>query len=251
MTGSKDYDPGSAMLGGFTSSDGTIEFFNRINAILEPEFTVLDIGAGRGSWFHLEKSDYRKRLRTIKGKVREYICADIDEVVLTNPTSDRNLMIRDNRVPLEDESVDVIISDYVLEHVLDVAGFLNEISRLLKPGGYFCARTPHAMHYVSMFARLVRNTRHAGVLRLIQPSRRAEDVFPTAYRLNSLRRVQAAFHEWENFSYLHCSEPRYFFGSHLVYRIFLFLHALAPKPLTGNVFVFLRNGRPGLGRAQE
>ena len=250
MTATKDYDPGEAMLGGFTSSDGTIEFFNRINAILKPDFTVLDIGAGRGSWYHLETSEYRKKLRTIKGKVKEYVCADIDEVVLTNPTSDKNLMIRDNRVPLEDESVDIIISDYVLEHVIDVAGFMNEISRLLRPGGYFCARTPHGMHYVSVFARLVRNTRHASALRFIQPTRRPEDVFPTAYRLNSLRQVRAVFHDWENFSYLHCSEPRYFFGSRTIYRIFLFLHALAPKALTGNVFVFLRNERPA-GRAAQ
>jgi SAM-dependent methyltransferase len=247
MAASKNFSPGDGMPGGFASNDGTIEFFNRINALLQPDFTVLDIGAGRGSWYHLDECEYRKKLRTIKGKVKEYICADIDEVVLNNPTSDKNLIIRHNRVPLEDRSVDLILSDYVLEHILDVTTFKSEVSRLLKPGGYFCARTPHGMHYVSIFARLIRNSRHATALRLIQPKRDSSDVFPTAYKINSLRRVRNLFPGWLNYSYVHASEPQYFFGSPLVYRLFVFLHALLPKPVTGNIFIFLRNG-PGLPR---
>jgi SAM-dependent methyltransferase len=235
------FDPGDHMLGGFTSTDGTIEFYNRINAVLEPHFTVLDYGAGRGGWYS-EEHGYKRNLRTIKGKVARYICADIDEVVLTNPSSDENLLIRGNRVPLDDQSVDLIVCDFVLEHIVDVPAFKTEISRLLKPGGYFCARTPHSMHYVSLFARLIRNARHPKALRLIQPTRRSEDVFPTFYRLNSLRRVMATFRGWQNYSYLHSSEPRYFFGSRSVYRIFAVLHAVLPKPLSGTVFVFLRNG---------
>jgi len=228
------------MLGGFTSTDGTIEFFNRINAILEPGFTVLDFGAGRGSWY-FDEHGYKRKLRTVKGKVAKFICTDIDAVVLTNPTGDQNLVMQGMRVPLEDHSVDLILCDFVLEHILDVQGFKAEITRLLKPGGYFCARTPHSLHYVSLAARLVRNTRHARFLRIVQPSRQAEDVFPTAYRLNSLRRIRAVFHDWSDFSYLHSSEPRYFFGSRSVYRLFSMLHAILPKAVTGNVFVFLRN----------
>jgi SAM-dependent methyltransferase len=201
------YDPGTRMLGGFSSNDGTIAFFNRVNALLHPDFTVLDIGAGRGSWFYLDSSAYRRQLRTIKGKVKEYICADIDEVVLTNPTSDRNVVMRDARVPLADHSVDLIISDFVLEHVVDVAGFKGEITRLLKPGGHFCARTPHKAHYVSLFARLIRNGRHAALLPFLQPSRRAEDVFPTAYKINSLRQVKATFRDWENYTFIFSPEP--------------------------------------------
>jgi SAM-dependent methyltransferase len=241
MATRKKYDPGQGKVGGFCSNDGTIEFFNRINALLKADFTVLDIGAGRGSWYHLDGCEYRKNLRTIRGKVKEYICADIDEAVLENPTSDRNLVISKNRVPLEDRSVDLIVSDYVLEHVLDVGTFKEEISRLLKPGGYFCARTPHGLHYVSVFARLIRNSRHSKVLRFIQPERNARDVFPTAYKLNTLRRVHDLFPDWQNYSYLHASEPQYFFGSRPGYALFVFLHALLPKPLKGNVFIFLRN----------
>ena len=235
------FDPGAKSIGGFLSNDGTIEFCNRINALLKPGFTVLDLGAGRGSW-HEDTCEYRKELRRIKGKVKEYICADIDEAVLGNPTSDKNLLIRNNHVPLDDHSVDLIFCDYVLEHVVDVAGFKREIARLLKPGGYFCARTPHAMHYVSVFARLIKNPMHVRVLRFLQPRREAQDVFPTAYKLNSLRRVRNEFPDWLDYSYIHSSEPQYFFGSRALYRLFQAVHAVLPKSATGNLFIFLRNG---------
>jgi SAM-dependent methyltransferase len=240
MNRSANYDPDNDFLAGFTSTDGTIEFFGRVSALLKPSFTVLDLGAGRGAWFYTDQCEYRRSLRTIKGRVREFICADIHEVVLTNPTSDKNILIKDSRIPLEDSSVDLIVCDYVLEHVLDVNSLKNEISRLLKPNGYFCARTPHQLNYVCFFARIVSNVRHAKILSLLQPTRQPEDVFPTAYKLNSLRRIRRVFPGWGNYSYLFTSEPRYFFGLRFVYRVLQILHDHAPKLLTGNLFIFLR-----------
>ncbi|MDA3924611.1 MAG: hypothetical protein PF904_07930 [Kiritimatiellae bacterium] len=36
--------------GGFTDIDGTITFFNRVNALIKPSFVVLDVGCGRGAY---------------------------------------------------------------------------------------------------------------------------------------------------------------------------------------------------------
>jgi SAM-dependent methyltransferase len=240
MNRSAIYDPDNDFLGGFTNQDGTIEFFSRVNALLKPSFTVLDLGAGRGGWFYDDQCEYRKDLRTIKGKVSKYICSDVDEAVLSNPTGDRNVLIKDNRIPLEDASVDLVICDYVLEHVLEVSSLKSEISRLLKPNGYFCARTPHRFNYVSFFARLIDNTQHAKVLASVQPTRQPEDIFPTVYKLNTLRQIRKVFPRWGNYSYVYSAEPRYFFGLRFVFRLLQFLHNHAPKPLTGNVFIFLR-----------
>src|SRR5882724_6296672 len=87
------YDPADAMLGGFTSQDGTVQFYTRVNAILKPGFKVLDLGAGRGSWYYLEKSEFKRELRQFRGKVSEYIGADVDTAVLGNPTTHRNVLI--------------------------------------------------------------------------------------------------------------------------------------------------------------
>jgi SAM-dependent methyltransferase len=43
-------------------------------------------------------------------------------------------------VPLPSASVDVIVSDAVLEHVHDVSAVFGEVGRLLRPGGSFFAR---------------------------------------------------------------------------------------------------------------
>jgi SAM-dependent methyltransferase len=241
-----NYDPAEAMLGGFSSLDGTVEFFSRVNALLEPDFTVLDLGAGRGMWHSEDQSPFRRGLRDIRGKVAEYIGADVDPAVLQNPTTTRNVLIQAGRIPLGDGEIDLILCDYVLEHVQDVTAFRDEVSRVLKPGGVFCGRTPHALNYVALAARLVRNAEHARWLKRIQPGRRPEDVFPTAYRCNTLRDLRQAFPEWEHFSYVYTAEPSYYFGNRPAFQVLSLLHKLAPSVLTGNLFVFIRKPDVGL-----
>ena len=163
------YRPADEFIGGYTPNDGTIEFYARIKALICPEHKILDLGAGRAEWFEDDQCEYRRNIRLIKGHVSEVIAADVDEAVLYNRTSDRNLVF-DKTIPLPDQSIDVIIADYVLEHVVDPEGFAAEVRRLLKPGGIFCARTPHKFHYVSIGARIVKNQRHVKFLRWLQPN---------------------------------------------------------------------------------
>jgi ubiquinone/menaquinone biosynthesis C-methylase UbiE len=236
----KNYDPADGMLGGFTSRDGTIEFYNRINALLQPGHKVLDLGAGRGAWYHAEKAEYKRILRSLKGKVGEYIGADVDTAVLGNPTTDRNVLIKDGLLPLEDGEVDVVICDWVLEHIVNVVAFKRELDRVLKPGGLFCARTPHSFSYVSLAARAVRNSSHVTFLRWIQPNRKAEDAFPTAYKCNTLSAVSRLFDGWKNYTYLYTAEPSYYFGSKTLFQVINLMHRLLPHAMTGSLFIFLR-----------
>ena len=50
MKSKNTFKPGENLLGGYHELDGTIEFYGRINAILKKSDSVLDLGAGRGSW---------------------------------------------------------------------------------------------------------------------------------------------------------------------------------------------------------
>jgi SAM-dependent methyltransferase len=236
----KHYDPADEMLGGFTSRDGTIEFYNRVNALLQPGFKLLDLGAGRGAWYDGEKAGYKRKLRNLKGKVAEYIGADVDTAVLGNPTTDRNVLIKDGLLPLEDGEVDIVICDWVIEHIVDVAPFKREVDRVLKPGGFFCARTPHSFSYVSLAARAVRNSSHVKFLRWIQPNRKAQDAFPTAYQCNTLRAVSRCFDGWKNYTYLYTAEPSYYFGRKSVFHFMNLMHRFLPRPMTGSLFIFLR-----------
>lgn len=228
--------------GGYSSLDGTIEFYGRVQALLDSNMRVLDLGAGRGAWFEDDDCQARKATRLIKGRVKKLIGCDIDPVVLENRSIDEAVILQPGKpMPLDDASVDLIVSDYVLEHVHDVPEFAGEISRILKTGGWFCARTPTKYSYVAIFARLVSNRQHAKILKYAQPSRKISDVFPTAYRLNSLMELSQAFpaDDFENYSYLYSAEPAYHFSNVALYRIFQFAHWLLPKAFSGNLYIFL------------
>ena len=192
------------------------------------------------AWYDNEKPEYKRALRTIKGKVGEYIGADVDTAVLGNPTTDRNVLIKDGLLPLEDREVDIVICDWVLEHIVDVGSFKRELDRVLKPGGLFCARTPHSFSYVSLAARAVRNSSHVKYLRWIQPHRKAQDAFPTAYRCNTLGAVSRCFNGWTNYTYLYTAEPSYYFGRKSVFHFMNLMHRLLPPAMTGSLFIFLR-----------
>ncbi len=236
----RHFDPSAGMVGGYDSRDGTVEFYARVNTLLGPDSCVLDLGAGRGAWFAEDQNPVHRQLRDIRSKVAQFIGADVDDEVLSNPTTTSNVVIRDGVIPLGDATVDLIVSDFVLEHIDDVAAFCKEVDRILKPGGFFCGRTPHALNYVSVAARLISNSRHIGALRHLQPTRKPADVFPTRYRLNTRRRLKAMFASWTDYSYVYECEPMYYFGSKAVFDLMSYMQRLLPRAVSGTIFVFLQ-----------
>ncbi len=229
-------------VGGYSAHDGTIEFYGRIRALAGPAMRILDYGAGRGAWYEDDPSAYRRAQRLLRGTVAEVVGCDIDEAVLGNRALDRAFVIGEGApLTLENASVDIVIADYVLEHITDPAGLAAELVRILKPGGWVCARTPTKYNYVSIAARLVRSARHARWLRVVQPGRKSEDVFPTVYRLNTRSSVGRYFpaSAFEDHSYVYCFEPQYFFGKPALFRFFQFLHWLLPRSMHGNLYIFL------------
>jgi len=245
------FQPYAHLPGGFSQNDGTIDFYGRINSLLRGDMRVLDLGAGRAAWFEDDPSAYRRSLRLLKGKVAEVIATDVDEAVQQNRSCDRALLMEDGIIPLEDNSVDMVIADYVLEHVDDADGFRAEVSRVLRPGGYFCARTPHKWSYVSVLARLLGNAHHIPILSRAQPDRKAVDVFPTRYRLNTLHTVRSCFAGFEDFSLIYRPDPAYYFGNRSLYHALGFLHRLMPAALSGGLFVFLQKPGRAPGRPEH
>ena len=234
-------------VGGFTRDDKTVDFYSRIGALLTPESVVVDFGAGRGGFLD-DSPSYVRSLQLLKGRVSRVIGIDIDPVVLENPSVDEaQVWTPGDPVELPDASVDVIVSDYTFEHIDDPGLVLPELKRIVKPGGWICARTPNRWGYIALSARAVPNRHHARVVARVQPGREAQDVFPTRYRLNTLKAVRQAFPEpeWEVFGYTVNGEPVYFGNSRvLIYGV----HALSkvlPQRLGAMYMFFIRKADTG------
>jgi SAM-dependent methyltransferase len=227
--------------GGYSRFDGSVEFYSRINALLSPSMTVLDYGAGRGAQLERNTSPYRTSLCKLKGKVQKLVGVDIDDAVLSNPYMDEARQISPNEaLPFEDSTFDLIYADWVLEHVDHPEHFVNEVHRLLKPGGWFCARTPNRWGMIGIGTNLIPNSLHTRILRVLQPSRKDIDVFPTVYRMNTLRKISHYFpvSDWNNFSYITNSEPPYVQRSILAMRAVQFVWRFLPPSLGTVLNVF-------------
>ena len=101
---------------------------------------VLEIGPG----------DIR-HLQYLKGKPSEYVLADISPEMmafaqqkLTEQTiAHRSILLQRNQpLPLADESIDVIVSFYSLEHLYPLRPYLQDMHRVLKPGGILIGAIP-------------------------------------------------------------------------------------------------------------
>jgi SAM-dependent methyltransferase len=90
---------------------------------------------------------------------------------------------------LRDESIDIVVSRSVLEHIEDPLRVYQEIYRVLRPQGYFIFLTPNSYDYASLFARLIPNRFHAKIVRITE-GRNEEDTFPTYYRSNTERAIR-------------------------------------------------------------
>lgn len=237
---------------GFSAVDGTVMFFSFVRGccLKTKAGDVLDFGAGRGMFWHEDPSEYRKSLRDLRTTGATVTACDIDEAVLSHPCSHNQVKIEPQEpLPFANASFDVIVSENTFEHIEDAEFVAGELYRILKPGGYICARTPNRAGYLRLMAEIVPNRLHARVLETVQPERKAEDVFPTVYKMNSPGQINQLFPEAEVVSSYTMGEPSYFFGNRFVYAGFKALHWLLPASLSPAISFFIRKpdeSRPSL-----
>lgn len=226
--------------GGFSKVDGTVQFYQRINALFNPDMTVVDIGAGRGQAHVDDSVEYRRGLRNFKGRAAKVIGIDVDEAARNNPSLDEVRIIENGIFPLDDECVDLAFSDFTYEHVPNPEQFASEAYRILKPGAWLCARTPNKYGYIGCAARMVPNSLHTKVLKHAQPGRKAEDIFPTMYLLNTKRDIRRHFpsERWANVVYGWNAEPAYFGSKVLLWRLAQGTMAILPEGLASMLMIF-------------
>lgn len=115
----------------------------------KPHAEVADIGCGDGQ----VTIRYKKRIGgTITGLdgVKERLKAAIDKGV------DHIVSVElEKKWPLKDSFFDTVVSNQVIEHILDVDHFIKEIYRILKPGGYCVISTENLSSWHNIFALIL------------------------------------------------------------------------------------------------
>ena len=231
-----------ANIGGFSHLDGTVSFYSQIAAVLKPSDHVLDFGAGRGEPLIDDPIPYRRDLGNLHSRCAHLEGCDIDEVVMQNPFLDHAKVISpDAPLPYANDQFDLVLSRSVFEHVDNPEWLARELLRIVKPGGLIAAVTPNKYGYFATAARIIPNSQHARSLRRVQPGRKAEDVFPTRYRLNTASALRKFFGEQAEVYVTYISaEPAYHFGSPYIYRALRSLHKHLPARLLPTLHVFIR-----------
>ena len=229
---------GEIAVDNFTMQDPDLAFFSLIRAacLRKQVNDILDYGAGRNYYtqdFKPEVASYLIReLRDLRVGGARVTAVDVSEAVLTNPTSDMQLQIVPNApLPFDDNSFDMVVSDFVFEHLENPGHITAELLRVVRPGGWIFIRTPNKWGYVAWIASLVPNNLHQRVLKFIQPYRKDLDVFPVYYRINTQRAVRSFFSDCDVTVISDNWEPQYFYGRLWLYRINRFINNLLPKRL--------------------
>ena len=226
--------------GGFTAIDGTVAFYTRVQALLQPGAVLVDFGCGRGA-YGADPLPYRRSLRIFKGRAGRVIGIDAGPGGADNPFLDEFHPLEPGcSWPLADDSADLVICDNVLEHLSQPDAFFAEARRVLRPGGVVCIRTPNRWNYIALLAQLIPNRRHAQVLAKAKAGLCAEDVFPTFYRCNSLPAVRSALrrHEFAGVVFGYEAEPSYLAFSRLAYALGVLHQKLAPGIFRAAIFAY-------------
>jgi SAM-dependent methyltransferase len=227
--------------GGFTNVDGTINFYLRVNALLSPEDVLLDYGCGRGR-YQDDEVRVRRELRIFQGKVKRVIGLDVDQHGAENPYLDEFRILEGPVWPVEDDSVDLIVCDWVIEHIRDPAAFFKEARRVLADGGSLCVRTSNLLGYAGFLSWLIPNRFHAPILQRVQKKRKEEDVFPTYNRCNTPGKMRRCLreHDFSSVVYTHESEPAYLQFSRFLYRLGVWYQKIVPGPFRSTIMAFAR-----------
>lgn len=224
--------------------DGTSEYHELLSDYTpSAEAVVLEIGSGPEN---RSSTHVASRVKYLDG-------LDIDERVLDNSVLRKAFVYEGKEFPKEiaDDSYDLVVADYVMEHVEHPRLMLAEIHRVMRPGGHFVFRTPNIYHYVSLIARFTPHSFHlAWAHKARQRDGYAVDPYPTFFRFNSRRNIRniaerAGLREVE--MRMVEKQPSYLKFNSLAFRCGVLYERTVNStrvlsPLRANIFAVLRKG---------
>lgn len=107
---------------------------------------LLDVGSGYGLFLTLSLLKGAKSIGLEPARNRSYtLTSEVSKEILARAGFAKNLVKTGfgEKLPFKDNSFDLVVSFYTLEHVQNVGKVILESTRVLKPGGYIFFEVPN------------------------------------------------------------------------------------------------------------
>lgn len=152
-----------------------------VTKLINSETTVLEAGCG---FSNLYREEYKR--------AKKVIGVDISpEYLNANDTIHEKIVSDLSHFPqVQDLTVDIIISSWVLEHLESPEKVFSEFSRVLKPGGKVAFITPNARSYVVIINKLIPTWFRNMVAKKLSNNTLVVDPMKTFYHSNSIRKIK-------------------------------------------------------------
>lgn len=135
---------------------------------------VVDVGGGKSCPF----AKFRKPELNTKIIAVDVSSESLSENRDADETRVANIM---RELPFEDDSVDLVVSRSVLEHLQSVEEFVKNSKSILKPGGHFIHLFPSKFAPFALINQLLPNRLGKRVLHLLFPATKGIGGFPAFY----------------------------------------------------------------------
>jgi SAM-dependent methyltransferase len=206
---------------GWKSSGDQLEAMVRSHVTRESR--VLDLGCGRGGVVELIWQD-----------VKLAAGLDPDASSLSEHRASGMPILRGvgEGMPFVDESFDLIVCLWVLEHLRDPLVALREVGRVLRPGGHFVFVTPNMRNPLMLANRIGKAL--PGLQRRLVPrfyGREEADTFRVQYRANTVGaiREQAAAAGLQVYDLRVVPDPTYLALNSFMFRASVLSERVMPK----------------------
>jgi ubiquinone/menaquinone biosynthesis C-methylase UbiE len=161
------------------------EYEDALADSVKRETRWLDLGCG-----HNLLPEWRaEQEQALTRRPAQLVGLDYDMPSLRNHHSIAQLVRGDIlRLPFRDGSFSLVSSSMVFEHLKQPRAQLEEIGRVMNPGGELIFLTPNAMGYTTLLGRIMPEFLKTRAIRFFH-GREEHDVFPTFYRINSRAQI--------------------------------------------------------------
>lgn len=197
--------------------DSLVVYINLIDQLVSKDISILDIGCGHADF-----------LSSVYEKTQNVYGLDPDSHALSkNTTIINNVCGIADDIPFPDNTFDLVVMAWVLEHVEEPEKVFTEIHRVVKPGGKIVFLTPNAWNYITWINRLIPNMFHDVLVRFLY-NRQENDTYPVRYRLNSVKKIDKLLNSLnlKQEKIILNGDPSYISFNNILFKISCFIESI-------------------------